>query len=160
MFIKKRNRMNNARSDVDVQLKRRHELIPNLIQTVKWYKAFESSTLEKITTLRTSAIHQHKKENKIHTELQLDNTLKNIFAVAENYPKLKASEQFLNLQKELSQTENNIQNARRYYNATVREYNNSYQSFPSNIIAKFFNFQKGIFFEAQQQEKTNTKVNF
>lgn len=144
-FVKDRNTIDEAWSGIDVQLKRRHNLIPNLVQTVKGYAKHEASVLEKVTAQRAgskmSDINQH--------ETEISKALMNLFAVAEAYPDLKASENFADLQKQLSEIENQIQLARRYYNGSVRVYNTRVQSFPSNIIASYFQFTEREFFEIE-----------
>jgi LemA protein len=144
-FVKDRNTIDEAWSGIDVQLKRRHNLIPNLVQTVKGYAKHEAGVLEKVTAQRTgnkmSDINPH--------ETEISKALMNLFAVAEAYPDLKASENFADLQKQLSEIENQIQLARRYYNGSVRVYNTRVQSFPSNIVASYFQFTEREFFEIE-----------
>ena len=130
-----------------MQLKRRHDLIPNLVETVKGYAAHEKGTFENVTKFRSQAMQATSPEDKAAAENQLTGALKSLFAVAENYPQLKASEEFTQLQGSLSQTEDTIQNARRYYNAVVRDLNTKIQSFPTNILAGMFGFQLRQFFE-------------
>src|SRR6266508_6656923 len=127
-------------SDIDVQLKRRHDLIPNLVETVKGYAAHEKGTFENIAKFRSQAMQAATPADKAEAENQLTGALKSLFAVAENYPELKASEEFTQLQGSLSQTEDSIQNARRYYNAVVRDLNTKIQSFPTNLLAGMFGF--------------------
>jgi LemA protein len=159
-LVRKRNRVKNAWSDIEVQLKRRYDLIPNLVETVKAYKDYEASVLEKVTLARANAMNQNQVALKAQAEDSLSSALKSLFAVAENYPQLKASENFRKLQEDLSSLENDIQSARRYYNAAVRELNNSIEVFPSNIIAKVFGFTQAEFFGAQENEKEAVKVSF
>jgi LemA protein len=142
-----RVRCDSAWSDIDVQLKRRHDLIPNLVETVKGYATHEKGTFEDIAKYRSMAMQATTPEGKAVAENQLTGALKSLFAVAENYPELKASEQFTQLQSSLSQTEDTIQNSRRYYNAVVRDLNTKIQSFPTNIMAGMFNFTARQFFE-------------
>src|SRR5882672_6261451 len=130
-----RVRADSAWSDIDVQLKRRHDLIPNLVETVKGYAAHEKGTFENIAKFRSQAMQATTPGDKAEAENQLSGALKSLFAVAENYPELKASEQFTQLQGSLSQTEDAIQNSRRYYNAVIRDLNTRIQSFPTNILA-------------------------
>lgn len=133
-------------SGIDVQLKQRADLIPNLVATVKGYMAHESGVLEKVTELRTQALASGNIEERAKNEDMLTNALKQLFAVSENYPDLKASQNFIELQNALTNIENQIQLARRYYNGTVRNLNISVQSFPSNIVAKTFGFNQADFF--------------
>lgn len=146
-FVTLRNRAKEAWADIDVQLKRRYDLIPNLVNTVKGYAAHESGTFEKITQARSAAMNAQGAEAKAQAENALAGTLKSLFAVAEAYPELKANQNFLSLQNELSDTENKVQAARRFYNGNVRDLNTKIESFPSNVIANMFNFTKLQFFE-------------
>lgn len=157
-FIWKKNKIENALSDIEVQLKRRHDLIPNLIEIVQWYKKFESDTLTKITEARSQASHSKTLAHKAAAEDKLGGLLGRLFAVAESYPDLKSNQNFLDLQRELSGIEDTIQNARRYYNATVREYNTLCETFPGNQIAGYFKFQKKEFFEASAHEKGDLNI--
>lgn len=160
-LVQLRVRCDSAWSDIDVQLKRRHDLIPNLVETVKGYAAHEKGTFENIAKFRSQAMQATTPADKAAAENQLTGALKTLFAVAENYPELKASEEFTQLQGSLSQTEDSIQNARRYYNAVVRDLNTRIQSFPSNIIAGMFNFQQRQFFEiADATERAVPSVKF
>ena len=159
-LVKKRNRVSNAWSDIDVQLKKRYDLVPNLVETVKGYKEYEASVLENVTNARTSAMSQSSVAGKAQAENMLSSTLKSLFAVAENYPQLRASENFQKLQDQLSSIENDIQSARRYYNAAVRELNNAVQVFPANIVAGNFGFKQAEFFGAEESEKSAVKVSF
>ena len=134
-------------SGIDVQLKRRHDLIPNLIETVKGYMKHEKGVLEEVTRLRSQVSGTVGTQNKAALENSITQALKTIFAVAENYPDLKANQSFSELQKNLGEIEGEIQMARRYYNGTVRDYNIQVQSFPSNIVANVFNFHPEEFFE-------------
>ncbi|MFA7216926.1 MAG: LemA family protein [Candidatus Paceibacterota bacterium] len=152
-FVKLINRAKEAWADIDVQLKRRYDLIPNLVNTVKGYATHESSTFEKITEARTSAMNAGTVEEKGKAENMLSGTLKSLFAVAENYPELKANTNFLELQRELSDTENKIQASRRFYNTNVRDLNIAVDSFPKNIVANVFNFSKMEFFELGEDEQ-------
>src|SRR5262247_435992 len=140
-LVQLRVRTESAWSDIDVQLKRRHDLIPNLVETVKGYAAHEKGTFENIAKFRSQAMQATTPGDKAVAENQLSGALKSLFAVAENYPELRASEQFTGLQSSLNSIEDNIQNARRYYNAVVRDYNTRVQSFPTNILAGTFGFQ-------------------
>ncbi len=155
-LVQLRVRADSAWSDIDVQLKRRHDLIPNLVETVKGYAAHEKGTFENIAKFRSQAMQATTPADKAVAENQLTGALKSLFAVAENYPELKASEQFTGLQTSLNSIEDNIQNARRYYNAVVRDYNTRVQSFPANIIAGMFGFQTRQFFEVESPEDRQT----
>jgi LemA protein len=142
-----RVRADSAWSDIDIQLKRRHDLIPNLVETVKGYAGHEKSTFENVTKYRSMAMQATGPADRAEAEGQLSMALKSLFAVAENYPQLRASENFTALQKSLAEIEDNLQNARRYYNAVVRDLNTTIQSFPSNLVAGMFGFQPRAFFE-------------
>ena len=148
-----RNRSKEAWSDIDVQLKRRYDLIPNLVETVKGYAGHERELFEKVTQARANALSAEKSGNPgqiAQAENILSGTLKTLFAVSENYPQLRASENFQKLQDELADTENKIQAARRFYNGNVRDLNIKIESFPSNLIASLFGFQKMEFFELEE----------
>jgi LemA protein len=160
-LVQLRVRCDSAWSDIDVQLKRRHDLIPNLVETVKGYASHEKGTFENIAKFRSQAMQATTPGDKAAAENQLTGALKSLFAVAENYPELKASEEFTQLQGSLSQTEDSIQNARRYYNAVVRDLNTKIQSFPSSILAGMFGFQPRQFFEvADAQDREPVAVKF
>ena len=159
-LIRLKNRTDEAWSDIDVQLKRRHDLIPNLIETVKGYAAHEKQAFESVTNARTKAISAQGIEEKAKAENALSNTLKTLFAVAEAYPDLKANANFLELQRELSDTENKIQAARRFYNGNVRDINIKIETFPSRIIAGMLGFKKREFFAADEEEKEVPEVSF
>ena len=164
-LITTKNRVDEATSDIDVQLKRRYDLIPNLVETVKGYMSHENATLVKLTEARTAAMTVHDNPNatlaqKENAENALSSTLKTIFAVSENYPDLKASQNFLQLQDEISDTENKIQASRRFYNGNVRDFNTKIQVFPTNLIAGMLKFVKYDFFQAEAQEKQNVQVKF
>lgn len=164
-LIRSKNQVDEAVSDIDVQLKRRYDLIPNLMETVKGYMAHEANTLEKVTAARVSAMSAHDNKNATLAEREqaenaLSSTLKSLFAVSENYPELKASQNFLQLQNELSDTENKIQAARRFYNGNVRDFNTKIQVFPTNLIANSLKFSKYDFFQAAETEKQNVQVKF
>ena len=162
-FVTLTNRVNEAWSDIDVQLKRRYDLIPNLVETVKGYAAHEAGTLEKVTEMRTRAMNATTPDAKADAENMLSGALKSLFAVSENYPNLKANENFVALQNELSDTENKIQSARRFYNGVVMDLNTRLQSFPSNVIGKSFGFASRDFFQLaadQQAAKEPVKVQF
>jgi LemA protein len=156
-----KNRTQEAWSDIDVQLKRRYDLIPNLIETVKGYAKHEQGVFEEVTKARTAAINAKGVEEQGKAENMLTGALKSVFAVAESYPDLKASENFQKLQDELTDTENKIQASRRYYNTNVLDLNIKIEQFPSNIIAKMFNFVKREMFEiANPDERENVQVKF
>src|SRR5712675_2444808 len=160
-LVQLRVRCDSAWSDIDVQLKRRHDLIPNLVETVKGYAAHEKGTFENIAKFRSQAMQATTQADKAQAEGQLSGALKSLFAVAENYPELKASEEFTQLQGSLSQTEESIQNARRYYNAAVRDFNTRVQSFPTNILAGMFGFHTRQFFEMETPaDRENVAVKF
>lgn len=156
-----KNRAKEAWSDIEVQLKRRYNLIPNLVETVKGYAAHERGVFEKVTEARTKAMGAQSIKEKAEAENFLSATLKSLFAVVENYPDLKASTNFLELQRELRDTEDKIQSARRFYNTNVRDFNIKIESFPSNLIAQIFNFQKVEFFELEEaKERETPRVKF
>ena len=159
-FVKLATRVQEAWSDIDVQLKRRYDLIPNLISTVKGYAAHESGLLQKVTEARAQAMQGGSVADQGAAENMLSGALKSLFAVAENYPDLKANTNFLELQRELSDTENKIQASRRFYNGTVMELNTKVDMFPSSIIANMFAFEKREFFEVEEVEKAPVKVEF
>jgi LemA protein len=150
-FVKSRVRVNGAWSDIEVQMKRRYNLIPNLVETVKGYANHEASTLEKLTQARAAAVsNEGTPATQAQTENLLTGALKSVFAVAEAYPDLKANENFLSLQNDLTEVEEQIQSARRYYNGSVREMNTKVDQFPGNIVARKFNFTKAEFFELDE----------
>ena len=155
-----KNRVKEAWSDIDVQLKRRYNLIPNLVETVKGYATHERELLENVTKARAAAMQAGTMKQKEEAENALSSTLKSLFAVTENYPDLKASTNFLELQRELRDTEDKIQASRRFYNTNVRDFNTKIETFPTNIISGLFNFKKREFFEATEGEKELPKVNF
>lgn len=160
-LVSLRNSSENAWSDIDVQLKRRHELIPNLVETVKGYAQHEAGTFEKVTLARSQAMQASTPGEKGSAEGNLTHVLKSLFAVAEAYPELKANENFLSLQGELSAIENAIQNARRYYNAVVRDLNTGCDVFPSNVIANLFSIVKKEYFELDEAtERSAPQVSF
>lgn len=144
-FIKDRNTIDEAWSGIDVQLKRRHNLIPNLVETVKGYASHEAKVLEEVTSQRTGG----RMADVNARETQISKALVDLFAVAEDYPDLKASQNFAELQNELSEIEDHIQLARRYYNGAVRQYNTRVESFPSNVVASYFDFAKREFFDIE-----------
>ena len=160
-LITLRNRVKEAWSDIDVQLKRRYDLIPNLVATVKGYAAHESGVFERVTEARTRAMGAQTIKEKGEAENILSGALKTLFAVSENYPQLRASGNFLELQRELTDTEDKIQAARRFYNGTAMDLNNKVESFPANIIASSFNFKQAEFFQLEEAgAKEPVKVKF
>jgi LemA protein len=163
-FVKLVNRAKESWSDIDVQLKRRYDLIPNLINTVKGYAAHEKGVFESVTEARTRAMNAEVKgdiKGVAQAEGMLAGALKSLFAVAENYPDLKANQNFLELQRELSDTENKIQAARRFYNTNVRNLNIGVESFPANVVANLFRFAKMDFFEIEEAAaREPVKVSF
>lgn len=156
-LVNLKNNAAEAWSDIDVQLKRRYDLIPNLVNTVKGYASHESATLEKVVALRNTAMQGGTASvaDQAKVENQISGALKSIFALAENYPDLKANTNFLELQRELSDTENKIQAARRFYNTNVRDLNTAIESFPGMIFAKAFNFTPREFFELDDAAAKN-----
>ncbi len=160
-FIRLATRAKEAWSDIEVQMKRRYDLIPNLVNTVKGYASHEQGTFEKVTEARTKAMSAQSVKDHAEAENMLSSTLKSIFALSENYPDLKANQNFLELQRELSDTENKIQASRRFYNANVRDLNIKIETFPSNLIAKVFGFSVLEFFELEEAEaREPVKVQF
>ncbi|HOO50348.1 MAG TPA: LemA family protein [Alphaproteobacteria bacterium] len=160
-LIKKRAMAEESFSGVDVQLKRRADLIPNLVETVKGYMTHESGTLEKVTAMRARAQNASSSDERFQAESQISSLLGNIMAVSENYPDLKASTNFTNLQNELSELEEQIQLSRRYYNGTARDLNIMIDQFPTNIIAGFGGFQKKDYFEIENaSDREVQKVSF
>lgn len=159
-LVKLRMRSKEAWSDIDVQLKRRYDLIPNLIETVKGYAAHESSVFQKVTEARVKAIASQGMTEKAKAEDVLSGALKTLFAVSESYPDLKASANFLQLQTELTDTEDKIQASRRFYNTNVRDLNIKIETFPTNLIAKQLGFSQMELFQATSTEKENVQVKF
>ena len=155
-----RNRVKNSYSQIDVQLKRRNDLIPNLVETVKGYASHEKGVLEEVTKARTGVMNASSIEETSAADNQLTGALKTLFAVAENYPDLKANSNFQQLQSELSETEDKISYARQFYNDVVLKYNNACQQFPSSMLAKMFGFKEETFFEAPSEEREVPKVEF
>ena len=158
-FVAKRNRVQDAWSQIDVQLKRRYDLIPNLINSVKGYMKYEKGVLTKVTELRSSIV-SGSTQDKATANNQLTGALKTIFAVAENYPDLKASQNFMDLQHQLEDTEDKTAFVRTSYNDYVMDYNNALQQFPGNVFASRFKFAKADFFQAPEEEKKPVQVNF
>lgn len=163
-LIKLKNRVDEAWSDIDVQLKRRYDLIPNLVETVKGYAAHEKETLEKVVQARNAAMQAQSggdAKKQAEAENALSSTLKSIFALSESYPDLKANQNFLELQRELTDTEDKIQASRRFYNGNVRDFNTKLQVFPTNIMAGTLGFKAREFFEiAEVKERENIEVKF
>jgi len=159
-LITLKNRTDEAWSDIDVQLKRRYDLIPNLVETVKGYAAHEQSTFQKVIDARTQAMAAGNPQAKAKAENALSATLKSIFALAEAYPDLKANQNFLKLQDELTDTEDKIQAARRFYNGNSRDFNIAVEVFPNNLINGLLKFKKYEFFEAAAGEKEKVEVKF
>jgi len=159
-LVVKRARVDNGWAQIDVQLKRRYDLIPNLVETVKGYAAHEKEVLEKVAELRSRAMGAVSPKESAEANNMLTATLKTLFAVAENYPQLKANENFMRLQEELAATENKIAFARQFYNDVVMDYNATIQKFPQVIIASMFNFTSREFFEAPPEEREAVKVKF
>jgi len=159
-LITLKNRVKEAWSDIDVQLKRRYDLIPNLIETVKGYASHEREVLENVIKARNQAMSAQSVGDHGQAENMLSGALKSLFALSEAYPDLKASANFAKLQDELSDTENKIQAARRFYNTNVMELNNKVEHFPSNLIAGIFGFKQSEFFEINENERENVKVAF
>jgi LemA protein len=160
-LVRLRNKVNEAWSDIDVQLKRRYDLIPNLVETVKGYAGHEKEVFTKVTEARSRAMQAGTIKDKAEAENMLSNTLKSLFAVAENYPQLRASENFSKLQDDLTDTENKIQAARRFYNGMARDFNTKIQVFPNNMIAGPLGFKARDYFElGSEEEKEPVKVSF
>ena len=160
-LVRDRNRVDAAWSDIDVQLQRRHDLVPQLVKAVDQYAGYEKATLEAVTTLRTEAMQLAgggSLEALGRKEAELDDGVRRLIAVAENYPDLKANENFLNLQEELSETENYLQFARRYYNGSVRDYNTMTETVPANIIAGWFGFTAREFFQKTSDDAANVPL--
>lgn len=161
-LVRLRNTVKSSWSDIDVQCKKRYDLVPNLVEAVKGYASHEKSVFEKVTQARSMAMQAHSPAEMAKAENMIRDTLKSLFAVAEAYPELKANANFQQLQSQLQELENSIEYARRYYNAVVRDYNTLIESFPSNLIASQFKFQKEEFFEleAPAEERKAPRVSF
>lgn len=159
-LVTARNKVKNAWAQIDVQLNRRSDLIPNLVETVKGYATHESSVFEDVTAARAGLMNANGVKEIGEANNQLSSTLKTLFAVAENYPELKANENFKELQEQLAQTEDKIAYSRQFYNDTVLMYNNKCQTFPSNIFAGMFGFKEADFFEAAGEARSVPKVEF
>ncbi len=159
-LVSLRNKVRDQLAQIDVTLKRRFDLIPNLVETVKGYAKHEKDTLEEVVKARNAYTTAETTEDQLKADGELTRGISKLFALAEQYPELKANENFINLQEELTATEDKIQYARQFYNDEVMKYNNKIEMFPSNIIANMFGFKRGDFFEASQEEKANVKVKF
>lgn len=159
-LVRLRNRVEAAWSQIDVQLKRRHDLIPNLVETVKGYAAHERETLEAVTKARQQAVAAQGVEEQAQAENMLTATLRQLFAVSEAYPELKANENFLALQEELTGTESRIAFSRQFYNEQVLAYDNALETFPSNTVAGMFNFEPKEYFEAEEASREAVRVDF
>ncbi len=159
-LVGSRNVVDEAFSTMDVYLKKRWDLIPNLVEVVKGYAKHESETLEKVVQLRNGAYNNMSVDEKVEVNKQLSSGISRLIAVAESYPDLKANQNFTDLSKELSKIEEDIANSRKYYNGTVRNFNNKVMMFPGNIIANMFGFKKATMFEAVEEERKNVKVEF
>jgi LemA protein len=159
-LVRLRNRIDNAWSQIDVQLQRRHDLIPNLIETVKGYAAHERETLERVVEARNQAVQAQGPAAQGQAENVLSGALRQLFALSEAYPDLKANQNFLNLQEELTSTEDRVAYARQFYNDSVLKYNNRIQSIPSNVIAGMFNFGEREYFEGEEGTREVPRVQF
>jgi LemA protein len=160
-FIRMKNNIEEAFATIDVYLKKRFDLIPNLVETVKGYAAHERETLEQVTAARTNVANSSTTEERLKNENVLTGTLRSLFAVSEAYPDLKANTNFMDLQRQLNQAETDLANSRKFYNANVKLFNTKLQTFPTNLIARKFNFEKQPMFEVEnEQERENVKVQF
>ncbi len=159
-FISLRNRVENGWAQIDVQTKKRFDLVPNLVETVKGYASHEKSVLTEVTEARAAISKAGSPGERIEAENQLTGALKTLFAVSENYPDLKANQNFLMLQEELSGIENKIAYARQFYNDTVMRFNEKCQKFPSNIVARIFGFKEKVYFEVEPESRESVKVKF
>lgn len=159
-FVVLGNRIDNSASQIDVQLKRRADLIPNLVETVKGYAKHENAALKSVTEARKALVSAGNLEGKLKADKKLETALKTVFALAENYPNLKANENFLELQKELSSTEDKVAYSRQFYNDSILSYNDLCKTFPGNMFAKFMNKKPREYIQATESEKKNVKVEF
>jgi LemA protein len=150
-FVRRDNRVKEAWADIEVQLKRRYDLVPNLVETVKGYMTHERTVFENVTQARAAAMGAKTEKERLEAENMFTEALKTLFAVAENYPDLKANQNFLELQRELRDTEDKIQAARRFYNSNVRDYNTAIQMFPNNIVANIFGFKPHVLFDIDEK---------
>ena len=158
-FVKLNNKVEEAFSTMDVYLKKRWDLIPNIVETVKGYAKHEKSTLEEVINLRNSSYDKMNQNDKVEVNNKLSQGISKLMAIAEAYPELKANENFKDLSNQLTKVEDDIANARKYYNGTVRIFNDKVQMFPSNIIASIFGYKAKNMFEAKENERENVKVN-
>jgi len=159
-LVNLRNKVNDQWSQIDVELKRRFDLIPNLVNTVKGYTKHESETLENVVKARNTYLSAGNREQAMEADGELTNAITKLFALAESYPDLKANENFKDMQSQLTDTENKVSYARKFYNDTALQLNNKIEMFPSNIVAKLFKFSKVDFFKANEAERENVKVEF
>lgn len=159
-LVRSRNRVRDQFSQIDIQLKRRADLIPNLVETVKGYAKHEKGTLEEVIKARNTYLSSSSENDKIQASGEMEKAISKLFALAESYPDLKANTNFLELQKQLNETEDKISYARQFYNDSVLMYNNSVETFPTNIIASMFGFKINAFFEAKEEERQNVQVKF
>lgn len=159
-LVRLRERADGAWADIDVQLKRRHDLVPNLVETVKGYASHEKETLDAVVQARSSAMNAQGPADAARAEGMLAGALKSLFALAENYPQLQAAGGFRDLQGQLSEIEEKVSQARRYYNAVIRDYNTKVGSIPSNVVARTFGFREREFFEMAESERAVPKVDF
>ena len=159
-LVSLRNKVRDQFSQIDIQLKRRSDLIPNVVETVKGYVKHEKSTLEEVIKARNTYLSSKTNEDKINSSKEMTEAVNKLFALAEAYPELKANTNFLQLQNELKETEDKISYARKFYNDSVLMYNNKVETFPSNIIANMFGFKTNTFFEATEEERKNVEVKF
>jgi len=159
-LVRLRNRIDNAWSQIDVQLQRRHDLVPNLVETVKGYAAHERETLDAVINARNSAVQAHGPAAQGQAENMLSGALRQLFALSESYPDLKANQNFLSLQEELTSSEDRVAYARQFYNDSVLKYNNKIQAIPSNVIAGMFNFQEREYFEGEEGTREVPRVQF
>ncbi|HRZ85360.1 MAG TPA: LemA family protein [Candidatus Paceibacterota bacterium] len=159
-FVLKGNRIDNSLAQIDVQLKRRSDLIPNLIETVKGYAKHEKAIMEEVTNARKALMSAKDLPAKVKADTQLENALKTVFALAENYPQLKANENFIELQRELSSTEDKVAYSRQYYNDTILDFNNSIKVFPGKMFASLFGVKERPFIEITAEERKPVKVKF
>ncbi len=155
-----KQKIKEAFSDIDTQLKRRYDLIPNLVETVKGYAKHEKGVFENVTKYRAATANASGVQEKAEASNMLSDALKNLFAVSENYPELKANQNFMELQSSLEEIEDHIQKSRRYYNGSVREFNNKVVVFPNNFVASIFGFKEEEYFEVEDSERENVKVSF
>lgn len=159
-LINLRNKVNDQWSQIDVELKRRFDLIPNLVNTVKGYASHESETLENVIKARNTYLSADSREDQMNADGELTKAISKLFALAESYPELKANENFKDLQNQLTETEDKISFARKFYNDTALQLNNKVEMFPSNLVANIFGFKKAEFFKANEAERENVKVEF